>query len=147
MPAPPDPFAFVIDGPPISSQTRRKVVKHAWTANVRQTAAAAWPAWPAGAPPYAGPVSVEILYLHDPPDPRNPKPLDVDNLAKPILDGLKGVVYTDDAVVLLLEVHKRDRSLTPVSASDRPLYDARIGADPQFLHVAVRPLPNPLTIP
>ena len=143
-PAPPAPFAFVIDGPPVSAQTRRNVLKHQWTAAVRRTAAAAWPA---GVPPHSGPVAVELLYLHDPPVPRVFQPLDVDNLAKPILDGLKGVAFVDDAVVLELVIHKRDRTLTLQSTSHRPLYDGRIGADPEFLHVSVRPLPDPLTIP
>ena len=144
VPAPPAPFAFVIDGPPVSAQTRRNVLKHQWTAAVRRTAAAAWPA---GVPPHAGPVAVELLYLHDPPAPANPKPLDADNLAKPILDGLKGVAYEDDAVVLELVVQKRDRSLTLQSATSRPLFESRVGTDPQFVHVSVRPIPDPLTIP
>ena len=143
-PAPPDPFAVVIDGPPVSAQARRKANRHAWTAVVRQNAAAAWPP---GAPPFGGPVAVELLYLHDPPGPGTSPPLDADNLAKPILDGLKGVAYGDDAAVLELRVHKRDRSLPPVSAAARPLYDARVKSGPQFVHVAVRPLPNPLVIP
>ena len=140
----PAPFAFLIDGPPVSAQARRKARKHQWTADVRRAASAAWPA---GVPPHVGPVAVEILYLHDPPDPAGSPPLDADNLAKPVLDGLKGVAYADDAVVLELVVQKRDRGTSPVSAAVRALYDARIGRGPEFLHVAVRPLPDPSVIP
>ena len=143
MTAPPASLAFTLDGPPVSAQTRRNSRKHAWTADVKR---AAKTAWPAGAAPLAGAVAVEILYLHDPPG-AGPPALDVDNLATPVLDGLKGVAYADDAAVRELTVHKRDRVTAPVSATPRPLYDTRVRRGPEFLHVAVRPLPDPQVIP
>ena len=144
MTAPPDPFAFVVDGPPISSQTRRKALKHNWTATVRAAAATALPA---GTAPHAGPVAVEILYLHDPLGSAGPKPLDVDNVPKPVLDGLKGVVYVDDAAVANPIVIKRDRTAALNFGPGRPSATVRAATATEFLHVSVRPLSNPPAIP
>ena len=50
----------------------------------------------------AGPVAVTITYFY------NTTPLDVDNIPKPILDGLKGMVYQDDDQVFDMLCRKRD---------------------------------------
>ncbi len=54
--------------------------------------------------PVSGPVSVVITYFFD------STPLDVDNVPKPILDALKGVIYIDDSQVIDLLCRKRDLS-------------------------------------
>ena len=53
-------------------------------------------------PPFDGQVMVTITYLHQ------GRSLDVDNVPKPILDALKGLVYSDDAQVTDLLCRKRD---------------------------------------
>ena len=94
----PIPFEFVIAGPPISQQTRRRELVRRWTEQVKNAAQEVWDA----NPPVAGPLMVTITYFFD--DPR----MDVDSIPKPILDGLKGIVFEDDSEVFDLLCCKRD---------------------------------------
>ena len=69
--------------------------------------------------------------------------LDVDNIPKPILDALKGLVYSDDAEVSDLLVRKRDlngdlRIQNPSSVLLETLRDP----EQQFLHITVDSVPN-----
>lgn len=57
--------------------------------------------WPAEATPTADPVTFTIIHFYD------NRVLDVDNLPKPILDALKGLVFQDDAQVTDLICRKR----------------------------------------
>ena len=58
--------------------------------------------WPSGEKPGEGLVALTLLYLYE------SAALDVDNLAKPILDALKGLVFADDALVSDAIIRKRD---------------------------------------
>lgn len=46
-----------------------------------------------GSPPVDGAVAVSMVYIFD------TVPFDVDNIPKPILDAMKGLVYSDDSQV------------------------------------------------
>ena len=92
------PFEFVIGGPAVSQQTRRAERRELWKEEVRS---AARDRWTAGLP-VAGSVAVTITYFFDGDEP------DVDNVPKPILDAMKGLVYSDDAQVFDLLCRKRD---------------------------------------
>ena len=64
--------------------------------------------------------------------------LDVDNIPKPILDALKGLVYSDDTEVSDLLCRKRDlngdlRIQNPSSV----LLDTLRDSEQQFLHITV----------
>lgn len=64
-------------------------------------------------------------------------PMDVDNIPKPILDELKGVVFSDDSQVYDLLCRKRDRAgqlniVGPSGALTAALANAR-----QVLHISV----------
>ena len=64
--------------------------------------------------------------------------LDVDNIPKPILDALKGLVYSDDTEVSDLLCRKRDlngdlRIQNPSSV----LLDTLRNSEQQFLHITV----------
>ena len=52
--------------------------------------------------PYTGEVMVTITYFYE------GASLDVDNIPKPILDALKGLIYSDDSQVSDLLCRKRD---------------------------------------
>ena len=52
--------------------------------------------WEIGDSPYDGPLEVTITYFYD------TIPIDVDNLPKPILDALNGLVYEDDSQITAL---------------------------------------------
>jgi len=73
------PFEFVIDGPPVSQQARRREKIRQWRDEVRKVAAQNWPA---GELPVAGPIMLTITSFYD------SASIDVDNIPKPISDAL-----------------------------------------------------------
>ena len=77
------PFEFNVDGPPVSQQARRQERIVAWKMSVKSKAAERWPK---DAPPVDQDVSIEITHFFE------GAPADVDNIAKPILDAIKGLV-------------------------------------------------------
>lgn len=93
------PFEFVVQGVPVSAQTRNRSRLQAWRMTVRQAAQAKWPS---GVPPVMGDVEFCLTYYYDQAAP------DVDNIIKPIQDALVGVVYVDDNQVANTSSRKRD---------------------------------------
>lgn len=125
----PIPFEFVMGEPPVSQQARRRERVREWTQRVRIAATGKWRA----EPPVTGAVAVTITYLHD------GAPVDVDNVAKPILDALSGLIYEDDAQVSDLLCRKRDRNeeLLIRNPSADVLESLRVAGP--VLHIAVAP--------
>jgi Holliday junction resolvase RusA-like endonuclease len=127
-------FEFSIQGPPVSQQTRRRDRVREWTRTVRQAAERSWGDEPA----VDGPVMVSITYFFDSVD------FDIDNIPKPILDALNGLVYVDDRQITDLICRKRRQSDDLVTAMDSPGFDDFLiagitGAD--LLIVRVRDAP------
>ena len=121
------PFEFVIGGPPVSQQARRRSRVKEWTQQVQNIAER----YCDTESPFVGEVMVMITYLYD------GASLDVDNISKPILDALKGLVYSDDAQVSDLLCRKRDlngdlRIQNPSFALMEALQHSE-----QFLHITV----------
>ena len=82
-------------------------------------------------PPFADAVRVEITNFFYGAAP------DLDNMAKPILDALKGVLYDDDSQVSDLVCRKRDRNGdVPIPSPSQFLLD-RLGQPGPFVHVFV----------
>jgi crossover junction endodeoxyribonuclease RusA len=97
------PFEFVVDGPPVSQQKRRRQERlPPWRAAVRSAAGGRWPQ---EVSPIEVSVSVEITHFYE------GAPADVDNIIKPILDGIKGFVYADDALVTDVVSRRRPLAL------------------------------------
>lgn len=90
---------FAVPGVPVSLSTRNTAKKHAWTERVRQHATTAF-----SGPdfPLLGDLAVSVTYFHEDP------PLDVDNMLKPILDGLWPQVIADDNQVRDVSGSRRD---------------------------------------
>ena len=63
--------------------------------------------------------------------------LDVDNIPKPILDAIKGLVYVDDSQVSDLLCRKRDMKGDLRIANPSSLLLETLRDSEQFLHVAV----------
>jgi crossover junction endodeoxyribonuclease RusA len=110
------PFEFVVDGPPISHQTRSVARLRLWQQTVRN---AALQHWPVGTAPLSERLQFSVTYYHDGITVR----IDNDNLVKPIQDALNGVVYTDDQQITDTIVRKTDlngsfrvRGMSPVLA-------------------------------
>ena len=75
---------FVIDGPPVSQQARRREHVRQWRDAVRRVAEQHWRA---GELPATGPIMLTVIYFYD------RGSMDIDNLPKTISDALKGLVY------------------------------------------------------
>lgn len=91
------PFDFCVSGVPLSAQASshsrakwRQRVGSAAEAELTETA-----------PPIGGEVSVVIIYFFE-----DETALDVDNIAKPILDALNELIYEDDSQVTQLTIRK-----------------------------------------
>lgn len=93
------PFEFIVDGPPVSLQTRNRSRLQDWKARVR---AAAQSYWKTGGPPSDQNLRISITYYYDTASP------DVDNIIKPIQDALVGLVYIDDNQIVDTSCRKRD---------------------------------------
>lgn len=87
-------FSFIIEGPPVSVNAKDKQTKkyQKWIRSVREAARQSWPLSTrllrSGVE-----VTVEITNFHTLPA------LDVANVIKPVLDGLRDAVYQDDQQV------------------------------------------------
>ena len=121
------PFEFVIDGPPVSQQARRRERVREWTAEVQNVAMRTWDL----EPPVTGAVMVTITYFFD------GSPFVVDNIPKPILDALKGTVFSDDAQVFDLLCRKRDLTEHLQIHNPSPELIGYLQQSTQFLHILV----------
>lgn len=79
---------------------------------------------------------VVISYFYD------EESLDVDNVPKPILDAMRGVVFADDGQVTDLLCRKRDVKLPLDIDSASPLLLGTFDRRDQFLHVLVTGSPT-----
>jgi crossover junction endodeoxyribonuclease RusA len=122
------PFEFIVEGPAVSQQARRR---GRWIAKIRQEVGRRWLA----ADPPGGPVMVALTYFYDDGSP------DVDNLAKPVLDALNGLVFIDDEQVTDLLVRKRNLSGRLTVDDATPIMAAGFDLGSPFLHVVVRAAP------
>ena len=107
-------FECVVPGPPVSAQTRRQDRRRAWQARVISAASRYWAP---GRPPLTGALTITLVYYCEGTHP------DIDNLPKPVLDALEGLIFIDDnqftdAVCRIrpLEAELGEQVLTPVLA-------------------------------
>lgn len=121
------PFEFVIDRPPVSQQARRRRLVREWTQDLQTAAKQHWD----NAPPYAREVKVAITYFFE------GVSIDVDNVPKPILDALKGLVYVDDVQVTDLLCRKRELSGELRIQNPSPILVATLSGLEEFLHIVV----------
>ena len=95
--------------------------------SVRTAAESRWD----GEPPFMGEVAVTITYVS------SRARLDVDNIPKPILDALTGLVYADDRQVADLLCRRKSLEPNLRIRNASPLFYESFRAGEQFLHVAV----------
>jgi crossover junction endodeoxyribonuclease RusA len=126
------PFEFIIDGPPVSQQTRRRSRLRAWVEQVRQEAQRSWPE---GELPATGPVMVRLTYLY------RGAAVDLDNLAKPILDALKDLAYLDDEQVTDIHIRRRNADSVRVD-NPSPVLQTGLALSGEFLHIVVEDAPD-----
>jgi len=126
------PFEFVIDGPPVSQQARRRARLREWISKVANEAKSHWPE---DKLPVADPVMVKITYFYE------DTPVDVDNISKPILDALKGMVFKDDSQVTDLLCRKRSLKDTIFEISSDISLNLLIREN-EFLLIVVQDAPD-----
>lgn len=125
----PLPFEFIIDGPPVSQQTRRRRRIRMWRQDVRD---AANEYWPQGELPSTEAILVIITYFYE------DYSLDVDNIPKPILDELKGLVYLDDEQVTDIICRKRNLNSNLRIENPSSLLTDGLSRGNEFLHILIQ---------
>lgn len=125
----PLPLEFVIDGPPVSQQTRRRRRLTEWKQDVREAAGRHWSGEPA-----QGRVMVGTTYFFSGHAP------DVDNVPKPILDALNTLVYADDSQVS--DLLSRKRCIYHIQRVQNPTLLGPLHGSQPFLHISVTKAPS-----
>jgi crossover junction endodeoxyribonuclease RusA len=87
---------FVVEGPPVSYQTRDKANLRVWQAQIKGEAAKTWTL-----APLKGKLKFIVYNMHKGDDPS----VDDDNMVKPIRDALNKFVYEDDRQIRQSETY------------------------------------------
>jgi crossover junction endodeoxyribonuclease RusA len=132
------PFEFTVQGPPVSQQTRNRSRLHSWKATVQSRAAGRWPAQ---SPPLTQQLRAVLVYYYD------GEPLDTDNMVKPILDALKGLVYEDDSQIDDTDAHRRSLNGSFQVRGMSPALAEGFVAGREFVYVRVEECLNPEVLP
>ena len=111
----------------MSQQARRRDRVREWVEEVKRVAEGAWDS----DPPATGPLTVAITYFFD------STSFDVDNIPKPILDALKGMVFADDSQIFGLLCRKRDMNNNLQIQNPSPDLIDFLLQSRQVLHIAV----------
>lgn len=120
------PFEFTIKGPPVSAQTKNRSRLQQWKNEVKVEAQRALGS---ASSISNDDICATITYYYEGDTP------DVDNIVKPILDGLVGVCYVDDNQVV--ESKSRKRSINgsyKIRRASSVLLTAFSAGD-EFLHI------------
>ena len=87
--------------------------------------------WPTGTAPNTGNVRLMVTYYYE------GVVIDVDNLAKPVVDALKGLAFVDDEQVTDILIRKRNLAASLVIAKLTTALADGFGCGREFLHVVV----------
>ncbi|WP_234300706.1 RusA family crossover junction endodeoxyribonuclease [Sphaerospermopsis aphanizomenoides] len=126
-------FEFIVNGPPVSQQTRRREKLRAWQATVRQEAEKYWIS---EQQPATGLVMLKVTYFY------SSYAIDVDNIVKPIQDAIIGLAYLDDDQITDVLVRKRDLSGNFRIENITPILAEGFARGNEFLHIVVTDAPN-----
>ena len=111
----------------MSQQSRRRERVRQWTEEIQGVASKKWNR----EPHVTGPLMVTITYFFD------STPFDVDNIPKPILDALKGMVFADDSQVFDLVCRKRDLNGSLQIQNPSPELIEYLSESKEVLHISV----------
>jgi len=133
------PFDFVVIGKPISKQTKDKKRLQDWRGTVRSTAEACWPA----TQPTGDSLRVTITHYYLMTQGEESGVPDTDNIVKPVLDALNGVIYVDDYQITDFVSRRRNlRGSFRVMGMSRALADGFCKGE-EFLHILIEQAPDP----
>lgn len=121
---------FIVEGSPISQQTRRRERLRAWQSRVREKAESQWSENFRTA---TEDVLLQIVYFY------KETVLDVDNIVKPIQDAMIGLAYLDDVQVTDILVRKRDllKNLIIRDESLTPVLIEGLTTEDEFIHMVI----------
>jgi crossover junction endodeoxyribonuclease RusA len=126
----PPAFEFYVQGPAISARAKNRPLLRAWTARV---ISAARTAWQDRSPPMTGDLEVYISEFSA------FATRDRDNMAKPVLDAMQGIVYNNDRQVKNLHIDWRDIEGSYTVRFMSPVVAQALSAGEEFLWVRVSP--------
>jgi crossover junction endodeoxyribonuclease RusA len=126
-------FEFIVDGPPVSQQTRRRERLRAWKVMLRQEAEKYWSPEHKAA---TGFVMLQVTYFYD------AIAIDVDNIIKPIQDSIIGLAYFDDDQVTDVFVRKRNLSGNFKVENMTPTLAEGFSRENEFLYIVVIDAPD-----
>ncbi len=126
-------FEFILDGPPVSQQARRRDRLRAWKVMVRQEAEKYWLSEQKAT---TGFVMLQVTYFYD------AIAIDVDNIVKPIQDAIIGLAYVDDDQITDVLVRKRNLSSNFRIENMTPALAEGFSRGNEFLHIVVTDAPD-----
>ncbi len=126
-------FEFIVDGPPVSQQARRREKLRAWKGTVRKEAEKYWAS---EQQPATGLIMLKVTYFYD------SVAMDVDNIVKPIQDAIIGLAYLDDNQVTDVIVRKKDISGNFRVENITPILAEGFARGNEFLHILVTDAPD-----
>jgi crossover junction endodeoxyribonuclease RusA len=126
-------FEFIVNGPPVSQQTRRRQRLKVWKEIVRQEAEKYWSLKQKTA---TGSVMLQVTYFYD------SVAMDVDNIVKPIQDAIIGLAYVDDNQITDVLVRKRDLSGNFKIENMTSILAEGFTRGNEFLHIVVTDAPD-----
>ncbi len=128
-------FEFVVDVPPVSQQARRRERVRQWIDKVRSMAAQSWPS---GEVPFSDSIQVSITWFYE----AISISMDVDNIPKPIIDGLKGLVFIDDNQVTDMICRKRNQNEELQIRNPSPILAEGLSRKKDVLYIVVEDAPD-----
>jgi len=124
---------FIVNGPPVSQQARRRERLKAWKITVRQEAEKYWSPEQRIA---TGMVALQITYFYDSVE------MDVDNIVKPIQDAIIGLAYVDDTQVIDVLVRKRNLFANFKVENMTSILAEGFARGNEFIHIVVIEAPD-----
>ena len=126
-------FEFIVDGPPVSQQTRRRERLRAWKILVRQETEKYWLSEQKAS---TGLVMLKVTYFYE------SVAIDVDNIIKPIQDAIIGLAYIDDGQITDVLIRKRNLSGEFKVENMTSTLAEGFSREKEFLHIVVLDAPD-----
>jgi crossover junction endodeoxyribonuclease RusA len=127
------PFEFIVEGIPVSHQTKNRPALKKWKTKVETEARKFWSPKD---PPTSQSVELTITFFYE------KEPLDVDNMIKPIQDALNKLVYKDDKQITDVHGRKRDIRGNFILKDVSPILIEALIKGKEFIHVKIELAPD-----
>ncbi|MGL4881965.1 MAG: RusA family crossover junction endodeoxyribonuclease [Waterburya sp.] len=132
------PFEFIVNGKPISHQTRDRKRLQAWKQQVRQAAKSSWMA----DNPVGDPLRVIITHYYEAIAGDESAVPDSDNIVKPVRDALNGIIYVDDYQIVDFISRRRNLNDSFKIKGISPVLAEGFCKGEEFLHIKIEIAPD-----